>query len=1043
MKVPRGPLAWMVDHGVAPNLLMVLFIVGGLMASLAIKKEVFPEFNTEIVQVTISYPGATPEDVEQSLLLPVEAAIADVEGIDELTATASEGSANVRATLIDGIDVMRAYQDIQQAVNAIATLPSAADPPRFTLAGRSRSVLSLQVYGQVSLEALHNAAEEIRGELQATSGISRAELSGNRAREIQVHLDEEAIARFGLDHQALASRIAEEALDLASGQLTTAEGEWLIRYQGRRNSAEAFAELPILASTQGAPIALGDIARVSDGFAETDREEFYNGQPGLSVDVYQIGDQTPTSISEAVNGELERLRAGMPKGVNLDISRDSSEVYEDRLSLLLKNAWMGLALVLVLMALFLEARLAFWVTLGIPTAFLGAMLFLPWIGVSLNMMSMFAFIIALGIVVDDAIIVGENIYSYREEGYSLRDAAVKGASEIATPLTFAILSNIVAFLPLLFLPGFLGLIFATVPVVVVTVFLISWLEALVILPSHLAHSRKPRQTPAWQRPLEALRQRLQGGLHHFTYRQFEPFLQHALNQRLLSISLGIAILMIALSWAMSGRLGFSLMPRVESDQVQATVTLPIGSNISVSRELSQQLLDAADDLSEREETLSFSSSRSRLDGESLEVRLDIASESLAAWPPSRIAREWRDLTGDLLGAQSVRFEADVGGPGSGAALSLRLSHPDTQVLEAAAERLAETLSGYGLTDIDSGLGDGKPQLEMRLSAEGRALGLTGNHLAAALRGPLQGATALEQYVGRSEISVEVRLPNNNRDSLNELYRMPVRTPDGLSVPLSRVADITISQASSSLERINGRRIITVTADSENDLAINQVLATLQEEAFPSLRSTWPGLEVSMGGRQQDTADNLATLKTAMWLMIAALYALLAIPFRSYLQPLLVLAAIPFGIVGAVAGHMIMGFGLSIISLLGMLALSGVVINDALVLIDFANRKRREGMAAREAIVAAATRRLRPIMMTTLTTFLGLAPMILETSRQARFIIPMAISLGFGMLFATVILLILVPCLYLGMENVRERLSAPRQPALGKNENKPSQDEGAH
>ncbi|PRY66736.1 multidrug efflux pump subunit AcrB [Vreelandella songnenensis] len=1023
----RGPIAWMIDHGVAPNLLMVLFIVGGLMASLAIKKEVFPEFEIEIVQVSISYPGATPEDVEQSLLLPVEAAISNVEGIDELTSSAGEGSGMVSATLIDGVDVMRVYQDIQQAVNAITTLPNAADPPRFTLAGGSRSVVSLQVYGAVGLSALHDAAEDVRAELQAASGISRAELSGNREREIQVHLDEEAIERYGLDHQQLASRIGAEALDLASGQLTTAEGEWLIRYQGRRNSAAEFADLPILTTAQGTPVLLGDIARVSDGFAETDREEFYNGEPGLSVNIYQIGHQTPTSISQAVYAELDNLRAGLPPGVSLDVARDSSKVYEDRLSLLLKNAWMGLALVLVLMALFLEARLAFWVTLGIPTAFLGAMLFLPWIGVSLNMMSMFAFIIALGIVVDDAIMVGENIYSYREEGYSLRDAAVKGASEIAIPLTFAILSNIVAFLPLLFLPGFLGMLFATVPVVVITVFLISWAEALFILPAHLAHSRKPRETPAWQKPLEALRQRMQGGLHHFTYRQFEPFLQRALNQRMLSIALGVAVLLVALSWAMSGRLGFSLMPRAESDQVQATVTLPIGTNISVSRELSQQLLEAARQLSEREDTLAFSSTRSRLDGESLEVRLDIASESLEAWPPSRIASEWREVAGDLVGAQSVRFESDFGGPGSGAALSLRLSHPNTQVLEAAAARLAEVLSEYGLTDIDSGIGDGKPQLEMRLSAEGRALGLTGSDLAQALRGPLQGATAVEQFVGRSEISVEVRLPETDRDSLNELYRMPIRTPDGLSVPLSRVADITLSQASSSLQRIDGRRIITVTADSEGDRTINQVLATLQEDIFPTLTNTWPGLEVSLGGRQQDTADNLASLRTAMWLMLAALYALLAIPFRSYLQPLLVLAAIPFGIVGAVVGHMIMGFGLSIISLLGMLALSGVVINDALVLIDYANRKRREGMAPREAIVAAATRRLRPIMMTTLTTFLGLAPMILETSRQARFMIPMAISLGFGMIFATVILLILVPCLYLGMENWRERRSMPQKP----------------
>ncbi|WP_172117466.1 efflux RND transporter permease subunit [Halomonas hibernica] len=1023
----RGPLAWMIDHGVAPNLLMLLFIVGGLMASLAIKKEVFPEFEIEIVQVSISYPGATPEDVEQSLLLPVEAAVSNVEGIDELTSSAGEGSGMVSATLIDGVDVMRVYQDIQQAVNAITTLPSAADPPRFTLAGRSRSVVSLQVYGSVGLAALHDAAEDVRAELQAAEGISRAELSGNREREIQIHLDEEAIERYGLDHQQLASRIGAEALDLASGQLTTAEGEWLVRYQGRRNSAAEFADLPILTTAQGTPILLGDIARVSNGFAETDREEFYNGEPGLSVNIYQIGHQTPTSISEAVYGELERLRAGLPPGVSLDVARDSSEIYEDRLSLLLKNAWMGLALVMVLMALFLEARLAFWVTLGIPTAFLGAMLFLPWIGVSLNMMSMFAFIIALGIVVDDAIMVGENIYSYREEGYSLRDAAVKGAGEIAVPLTFAILSNIVAFLPLLFLPGFLGMLFATLPVVVVTVFLISWAEALFILPSHLAHSRKPRETPAWQRPLEALRQRLQGGLHHFTYHQFEPFLQRALNQRLLSISIGVAVLVVVLAWSMSGRLGFSLMPRAESDQVQATVTLPIGTNISVSRELSQQLLDAAQQLSEREETLAFSSTRSRLDGEELQVRLDIASSSLDVWPPSRIAGEWRELAGDLIGAQSVRFESDFGGPGSGAALSLRLSHPDTQVLEAAAARLAEVLGEYGLTDIDSGIGDGKPQLEMRLSAEGRALGLTGSDLAQALRGPLQGATAVEQFVGRSEISVEVRLPETDRASLNELYRMPVRTPDGLSVPLSRVADITLSQASSSLQRIDGRRIITVTADSEGDQTINQVLATLQEDVFPTLTNSWPGLEVSLGGRQQDTADNLAALRTAMWLMLAALYALLAIPFRSYLQPLLVLAAIPFGVVGAVVGHMIMGFGLSIISLLGMLALSGVVINDALVLIDYANRKRREGMAPRAAIVAAATRRLRPIMMTTLTTFLGLAPMILETSRQARFMIPMAISLGFGMIFATAILLILVPCLYLGLENWRERLSMPRQP----------------
>ncbi|MBB3329433.1 multidrug efflux pump subunit AcrB [Halomonas campaniensis] len=1020
--IRRGPIAWMVHHGVAPNLLMILLIVGGLLASTTIKKEVFPDFELEIITVAIGYPGATPEEVERSLLLPLEAALADVDGIDELTATANEGAGRVSATLIDGVEVMRVYQEIQQAVGAITTLPAAADPARFGLAGRSRSVMSLQLHGAVDDPLLHDVAEEVRAELQAAPGISRVELSGNREREIQVLLDEEAMRRHGLDHRQLAGRIGDEALDLAGGRLTTGEGEWLIRYQGRRDEAREFAALPILGTPDGGQLRLGDIARVERGFAETDREVLYNGEPSLSLEVYQLGDQTPIGISDAVHAQLDRLRAGLPEGVSLTVSRDSSEVYRDRLDLLLKNAFLGLALVLVLMGLFLEARLAFWVTLGIPTAFLGAMLFLPWFGVSINMMSMFAFIIALGIVVDDAIMVGENIHSYREQGHSLREAAVRGAREMAVPISFAILSNIVAFLPLLFLPGFLGMIFAVVPLVVVTVFLASWLEALFILPAHLAHRAGGREAPAWRRPLDRVRQGLQGWLARVTRQHFAPFLERCLDQRLLTVSLAVAVLAVALAWAMSGRLGFSLMPRVESDRVQATVTLPVGSPIADDRAIRDRLLDAAEALAARDDGPAFTASRAQIDGDRLTVQLTLAGESLDAWPPSRVAREWRGLAGEFGGAQAVRFESDVGGPGAGAALTLRLSHPDSRALEGAATRLAEALGEFeGITDIDSGLADGKPQLELRLSPEGRALGLTGADLAGQLRAPLQGITALEQFVGRQEISVEVRLPAEARRSLADLHRLPVRTPEGSQVPLARVAEITLGQAATTLQRIDGRLIIAVTADASQEAAINQVMATLEADVFPALQAGWPGLEITAGGRQQEAADNVSALTRAAWLTLAALYALLAIPFRSYLQPLLVLAAIPFGIIGAVAGHLIMGFGLSVISLMGMLALSGVVINDALVLIDHANRRRREGMAAREAIVAAAVRRLRPIMMTTLTTFLGLAPMIFETSRQARFIIPMAISLGFGMLFATLILLLLVPCLYLMLEGLRERL----------------------
>src|SRR5690554_869684 len=833
----RGPIAWMVHHGVAPNLLMVLLLVGGLLASLAIKKEVFPDFELEIVNVAITYTGATPEEVERSLLLPMEAALANVDGIDEMSATANEGAGRISLSLVDGVDVMRVYQDIQQAINAITILPAAADPPRFSIAGRERSVMNLQVHGWIDERLLHEIGEELRAELQASPGISRVELSGSREREIQVLLDAEAMHRHGFDHRSLANRITEEAMDLASGRLTTAEGEWLIRYQGRRDEARDFAELPIVGTVDGGQLRLGDIAHIVDGFAESDREVLYNGAPALSLEVYQIGNQTPLGISDAVHAQLERLRAGLPEGVSLSVSRDTSEIYRDRLDLLLKNAWLGLALVLVLMALFMEARLAFSVTLGIPTAFLRAMLFLPWLGVAINSLSMFAFIIALGIVVDDAIIVGENIHSYREQGHSLRDAAVRGARELAVPISFAILTNIVAFLPLLFLPGFLGMIFAVVPVVVITIFLVSWLEALFSLPAHLAHrSGKHKSTP-WQRPLERLRHTLQEGLNRFTYHRFEPFLQRALDQRLLTVSLAVALLMVSLAWAMSGRMGFSLMPRAESDQVQATVTLPVGSPIADDRAIRDRLLDAAETLAERGDGPAFTSSRAQIDGDRLSVRLTLDRASLDAWPPSRVAREWRALAGEFSGAQAVRFESDVGGPGAGAALTLRLSHPDSRALEGAATRLSDALGEFeGVTDIDSGLADVNPQLEIRLSPVGRALGLTGADLAGQLRAPLQGITALEQFVGRHEISVEVRLPAEARRSLADLERLPIRTPEGRQVPLARVADLSLGRAATTLERIDGRRIISVTADAAGEGRINQVMTTLEADVFPALQA---------------------------------------------------------------------------------------------------------------------------------------------------------------------------------------------------------------
>ncbi|SDF65383.1 Multidrug efflux pump subunit AcrB [Onishia taeanensis] len=1021
----RGPIAWMRDHGVAANLLMLCLILGGLWSSTLITKEVFPSFTLENVNVSVSYPGATPEEIEQSLLLAMESAVQDVEGTDEITATAQEGSGSLSIELQDGIETMRAYQDIQQAIDGLTTLPDAADPPRYSLSGRSRAVIELMLHGDSDDLTLRDVGERLRSELLSGSDITKVELSGIRDRQVQVTLDQTALSRYGLDHGDLAARIGNEALNLAGGSLDTRDGEYMVRYEARRDGAADFARLPVLSTQDGSVIRLGDIATIKDGFADSDSEVLYDGQPAIGLDIYQVGDQTPTELSAATRELLPALRSSLPEGLSLSVADDDSEVYQDRLELLLKNAWLGLVLVLVLLGLFLEARLAFWVTLGIPTAFLGSLLFLPLMDVSINMISMFAFIIALGIVVDDAIIVGENIHAHRERGASPREAAILGAREIAVPLAFAILSNIVAFLPLLFLPGFLGLIFGIIPLVVICIFALSWIEAVFILPAHLSHARgKPNRLLA---PLDRLRRRVQGGLDRFTQGPFRSLLERSLDYRGLTVALALAMLVLALGWLGSGRLGFTLMPRVESHQAGVTANLPAGSPISDDRALRDQLLGALNRLEQRDDGPVLAASSATIDADSLRVVAFLDTGVDDNWSTGQLSRAWREEVGHPAGADTLLFESDVGGPGRGAGLTIRLSAADSASLEEAAKRVAERLADYQpLSDIDSGIENGKRELRLSLTATGRALGLDGSDLASQLRGPLQGATALKQQQGRNEVEVKVLLPERDRTSLAQLEGLSVLTPDGVEVPLSRVARVITDTAASTITRIDGRRVIDVTANATPPTAVSQVITSLEEEVFPQLRADMPGLRIGFGGRQQETSDNLKSLQTSLLFTLAALYLLLAIPFRSYLQPLLVMAAIPFGLIGAVIGHLLMGYGLSVISLLGMLALSGIVINDALVLIDTANRHRRAGQDPRSAVTAAALRRLRPILLTTLTTFFGLAPMIFETSRQARFMIPMAVSIGFGILFATLILLLLIPSLYLLIEDARRALGMSRR-----------------
>lgn len=1012
----HGAIAWMTGNRITPNLLMLVFLIGGFAAASRIKQEVFPEFDSDMVMVRVAYPGSSPEEVEQGIILAVEEAIRALDGVKEITATASEGMGMVMAELEEGADNQRVYQDIKQQIDRIITFPLDAEEPEVSLMIRRREVLQVQLYGDAGEWVLRELAEQVRDRLLQDEEISQVDLYGARKYEVAIEIDQQVLRAYGLTLDQVAQRVRQTSVEIPGGNLETQAGDIMLRVSERRDWAREFATIPLITTADGSVLFLGDVAQIRDTFEEQDRYATYNGKRAIGLAVYRVGEQTPIGVSDAVRLAMSEIEMDLPPGIDWVINRDLSTIYRQRLELLLKNAFLGLTLVIVLLGLFLEFRLAFWVTMGIPISFLGAFLFLPSMGVTINIISMFAFIVALGIVVDDAIVVGENIFEYRQNGMPALQAAIKGARDVLLPVTFSILTNIVAFLPLCFVPGFMGKIWKSIPFVVITVFSISWVEALLILPCHLAHGR---MGSAGGGLLTMIQHRVSMGLDWFIKRVYMPFLDVCIRFRLITVAVGLAVLITVLGYVFSGRIGVILMPRVESDQSVVTATLPYGSPLSKAEEVSRQLVAAAEKTVQANGGDVLSEGIfSLIDENVIEVTIYLTDPDVRPVSTTELTQFWREEVGAIAGLKSLLFEADRGGPGRGAALTIELSHRNIEVLDRASEALAETLSDFpNVKDIDDGYTPGKRQLDYSLTREGHGLGLTQQALARQLRNAFYGAEAVRQQRGRNEVKVKVRLPREQRVRKYDLEQLLIRTPQGTDVPLARIAKVTPGRAYTTIDRRNGRRTVTVTANVEPISQSSQMQATLETEVLPELVRNFPGLSYAWEGRQQDMKESTTSLFAGLLIALFAIYALLAVPFASYYQPVVVMIAIPFGIVGAVLGHILMGYALSLMSMMGIVALCGVVVNDSLVLIDYANRQRREGASPSEAIHQAGGRRFRPILLTTLTTFGGLAPMIFETSRQARFMIPMAISLGFGILFATTISLVIVPCLYLMTEDV--------------------------
>ncbi len=1026
----KGPIAWMAGNSVASNLLMVLLLVGGLFFMMQIKQEVFPEFDLDTVSVGVAYSGASPAEVEQGIILPIEEAILGLDGVDEVSSSAKEGYGSVTITLLTGADLQKLGQDVQSEVDRITTFPEEAEEPQVEIVSRKREVIALVLYGDQSEHVLYDLADSFRDTLLQNPAITQAELSGTRPLEISIEIPQENLRAYNLTLAGVAQTLSEGAIELPGGGIKTSGGEILVRMQERRDYGADFAKLPIFTDNTGSQLLLEDIAIIRDDFKETDRYAEYNGQRAVMIDVYRVGDQTPVEVADAVRTEMAQWQQELPPGVEVTALNDRSEVFQQRRDLLLKNASLGLAMVLVLLGLFLEARLAFWVTMGIPISFLGAFLVLPLLGVSINMISMFAFIIALGIVVDDAIVVGENIYKFRQQGMPPLQAAVAGAREVAMPVTFSILTNVVAFMPLYFVPGIMGKVFQVIPMVVVMVFLVSLIESLFVLPAHLGHLKENRRGGMLGR-LHEFQQRFSAAFIRMIKQRYAPFLQLLLRQRYLTLTVAVAVLILTVSLVLSGRMGMTMFPKVESDFSKVTAVLPYGSPVELTEVVRDKLLASAAQVADEydgQQVLvgTFADLGRSVSGSSgshtLEIRAYMVDPDQRAISTEQFTQKWRQLTGEIGGLETLMFQSDSGGPGSGKALTVELSHGNLATLDQAGQDLAAVLAGYPMVrDIDDGFATGKEQLDFSMRPEGLSLGLSAQGVARQVRNAYDGAEVLRQQRERNEVTVTVRRPKSERISEYDLEEMILRSPSGIEISLREAVDIERGRAYTSIDRRDGRRVISVMADVKPAEQAGQIKKALNSEALPQLAERYPGLTFSFEGKQADLTESMTSLFLGLGMAMLMIFALLAIPFRSYLQPIIIMLCIPFGIVGAVIGHLLLGYSLSVMSMFGVVALSGVVVNDSLVLIDFANRRRRNGATAYEAVVEAGVLRFRPILLTTLTTFCGLMPMIFETSRQARFLIPMAISLGFGILFATLIALLLVPCLYLMIEDLRRLL----------------------
>ncbi|HEY5674153.1 MAG TPA: efflux RND transporter permease subunit [Malonomonas sp.] len=1028
----KGMIAWFANNPVAANLLMLIILcIGAWSAVELIPLEVFPEFERDTVTVDVRYRGATPAEVEEAVVIRVEEAIADLQGIDELVSSAREGSGQIRIEVAKGYEPRELLDDIKNRVDAISTFPDDVERPSYQVVQFRREVISVVVAGALPEQDLRKLGELIRDDLTALPDVSQADLVAVRPYEMSIEVDQQTLEQYNLSLEDISAAIQRSSVDLPAGAIKTREGEILLRTRGQAYDAQQFARIPIRSNADGSQLLLANLALIRDGFDEDPLFALFNGQPAVLIEVYRSGDQSALQVGKAVRDYVLEKQQQLPPGISLDYWRDRSRIVKLRLNTLTNNAIQGGILIFIALALFLRFSIAIWVCVGIPVSFMGALALMPVLGVTINLISLFAFILVLGMVVDDAIITGENIYTHLKKHGESVESVIRGAQEVAVPVTFGLLTTVAAFLPLLFMEGNRGPIFAQIPLIIIPVLCFSWIESKLILPAHLRHVQLQKKKTG---PLLRLQGRIADALERFIHKLYKPVLKKAIERRHLTFALFTAALIIIVSFVVSGRYGYNFFPRIQSETARASLVMPAGTSIEQTRRHVERMGEIARQLqAEFQEPDGSGSLISNIlvsigwsgggrpgtsgNPEIGQVTLELVppEDRLSTVTTSEIVNAWRKQIGVIPGAKELTFRAEIGR--SGDPIDVQLTGANfTQLTEVSAAIQARLSEYPGVYDIQDSFDQGKQEIQLRLKPEAELLGLTNSDLGRQVRAAFFGAEAQRIQRGRDDVRVMIRYPKEQRQNSSSLETMKIRTPDGIEIPISQVADAQLGVGYSTIRRVERNRAVNVTADAEKDkVDVNRVAADLRE-FLDELLLDYPGVRYSFEGELREQRESVGSLLYGVGFVLFAIYGLLAIPFKSYLQPLMVMLVIPYSIGGAIIGHMIMGMNLSFMSMLGLMALCGVVVNDSLVLVDFINRRRREGMPLTDAVLTAGAARFRPILLTSVTTFAGLLPLLLETSTQAQFLIPMAVSLGFGILFGTFLSLLLIPASYLILED---------------------------